>query len=82
MRSSRLICTPGAEVSIGLKGPPVGAPGLRSQMSIVGGPAFMNNMMQAFFRFCISLALARKALVNDAATGAVSAAEAAKCDMK
>ena len=36
--------------------------------------------MQAFLRFCISLALARKALVNDAATGAVSAAEAAKCE--
>jgi len=45
-----LICRSPA-VSIGLNSPPVGAPGLRSQMSIVGGPPPIHIRMQAFCFF-------------------------------
>ena len=39
-----LICT-SPVVEIGCEGPPVGVPGLRSQMSIVGGPPFIQRRM-------------------------------------
>src|SRR5687767_505148 len=72
------ICTPEALVEIGLKGPPVFAPGLRSQMSIVLGPPLIHSMMAALCRFFRSEALAAMALVKLMA-GLAKALAAARC---
>ena len=70
-----------AVVAIGLNSPPVGAPGLRSQMSIVAGPPPIHSMMADLCRFFMSVALASSVLVNDMA-GTARADAPAKCVMK
>src|SRR5436190_19038231 len=61
-------------VEIGLKGPPVAAPGLRSQRSMVEGPPPIQSMM-ALLRFALSvLALVRKVLPKASAGIAIELA--------
>ena len=69
--------TPSALVEMGLNGPPVGAPGLRSQMSMLLGPPPIQSMIAALCRFFMSVALARIELVN-AVAGDTSAAAPAR----
>jgi hypothetical protein len=71
------IWIPSALVEIGLKGPPVAAPGLRSQISMVLGPPPIHRRMAALCRFRRSEALASNVLVN-AVAGAAKAAAPAK----
>src|SRR5678816_1929080 len=68
-------------VLIGLNWPPVEAPGLRSQMSIVEGPPLIHRRMAALCRFLRSAALARSVFVRDKA-GTVRAAAPAMWLMK
>src|SRR5205085_12440343 len=72
------ICT-SPLVEIGLKGPPVGAPGLRSHMSIVDGPPPIHSMMAALCRFFRLSELAAMALVNEIAGSANADAPAMCC---
>ena len=65
--------TPSALVEMGLNGPPVGAPGLRSQMSMLLGPPPIQSMIAALCRFLRSVALAIRVLVNAAAGAAIAA---------
>src|SRR5688500_10171273 len=75
-----LICMSPA-VEIGRNGPPVGAPGLRSQMSMVDGPPLIHSKIAALrFRFR-SAAWVRKLLVSER-TGIVMAEAPARCDRK
>src|SRR5262245_61174351 len=53
------ICTSPA-VLICLKGPPVGAPGLRSQMSIVEGPPLIHSKIADLWFFFSSAACVRR----------------------
>ena len=70
------IWIPSALVEIGLKGPPVAAPGLRSQMSMVLGPPPIQRRMADLCRFFRSAALARIELVKAVAGAARAAAPA------
>ena len=75
------IC-PSPDVEIGRKGPPVGAPGFKSQMSIVAGPPPIHSNIADFRFFRISSAPAAMAppIVIDAAIAApLPAMCAAKC---
>jgi hypothetical protein len=53
------ICT-SPLVGIGLKGPPVEAPGLRSQMSIVEGPPLIHSRIADLWFFLSSAACVRR----------------------
>ena len=68
-------------VEIGLKGPPVGAPGLRSQMSIVAGPPPIHKHDGRLVLLLQSVELAARALVNEMA-GKARAEAPARCCMK
>ncbi len=68
-------------VLIGVNWPPVGAPGFRSQMSIVLGPPPIHSMMQALCFFFISAAFACSVLVKPMAGRAIAEAPA-RCCMK
>src|SRR4051812_47282017 len=63
-------------VLIGLNWPPVGAPGLRSQMSIVEGPPSIQSMMADFLFFLISAACVRMLWTSDIAGRAATEAPA------
>src|SRR5262249_37094045 len=76
-----LISNPGSDVAIGEKSPPVGAPFLRSHMSIVAGPPPIHSMMHDLWRRRMSVALASTELVNDMA-GTTMAEAPATCVMK
>src|SRR4051812_21332224 len=74
------ICTSPA-VEMGRNGPPVLAPGLRSQMSIVEGPPLIHSRMADFlFRFSVSALAIR--LLPSVRAGIVRAEAPAMCDMK
>src|SRR5688572_22751577 len=75
------ICTPLALVLMGLNGPPVLAPGLRSQMSMVLGPPPIHSRMAALCRLRRSSLLAARALVKLMA-GPAMAPAAARWPMK
>src|SRR5262245_43179042 len=74
-----LICTPVALVLTGLNSPPVGAPGLRSQMSMVLGPPPIHIRMAPLPLFFSSAALAHMVSVNDRAAPAMALAPARCC---
>src|SRR3954453_9767791 len=60
-------------VLIGLNWPPVGAPGLRSQISIVEGPPLIHSRMAAFRFFLISAACVRSVWPSESADVAIAA---------
>src|SRR5438876_11908639 len=76
-----LICTPEALVAICLNWPPVGAPGFKSQISIVLGPPPIHIMMAPLPDFFSSAALAHMVSANDSAVPAMALAPA-KCFIK
>src|SRR3954452_6243011 len=63
-------------VLIGLNWPPVGAPGFRSQMSIVEGPPLIQSMMAALWFFLISAACAFRLLTSEMAGTLIAEAPA------
>src|SRR5690348_15622310 len=65
------ICTSPA-VLIGLNCPPVGAPGLRSQMSIVEGPPLIHSRMADLRFFLISAACVRSVWPSENAEAAIA----------
>src|SRR5438128_992364 len=69
-RCSQICMLP--EVLMGLNWPPVGAPGLRSQMSIVEGPPSIQSMMADFLFFLISAACVRMLWTSDRAGSAAT----------
>ena len=75
------MATPSALVEICLNCPPVGAPGFKSQRSIVLGPPPIQSKIAALCRFFRSVALASRELVN-AVAGAAIAADPARWLMK
>src|SRR5437879_5766780 len=76
-----LICTPEALVLMGLNWPPVGAPGFKSQISIVLGPPPIHIRMAPLPFFFNSAALAHIVSANDNAVPAIALAPA-KCFIK
>src|SRR5262245_39300811 len=76
-----LICTPEALVAIGLNGPPVGAPGFKSQISIVLGPPPIHIRIAPLPDFFSSAAWAHIVSENDSAVPAIALAPA-RCCMK
>src|SRR5690606_32439453 len=75
------IATPGALVWICLKGPPVGAPGFKSQISIVDGPPPIQSMIALLPLRLSSWVWAWIDWAN-ARAGPAMAAPAAMCFMK
>src|SRR5205823_1618729 len=69
------ICT-SPDVLIGLNWPPVGAPGLRSQMSIVEGPPLIHRRIADLRFFFISAARVRSVWPSERADPAIAEAPA------